>query len=122
EEPHFEDMFRLLAQRGVVDTVRTIRDGIVLEGAGDCVWDQARDLFWMGYGPRSDAAASEVVAAEFGVETISLKLADARFYHMDTALCPLPNGDVIYFPGAFTARGLAAIRSRVEPAHRIEIG
>ena len=27
---------------------------IVLEGAGDCVWDRARGLFWMGYGPRSD--------------------------------------------------------------------
>ena len=38
-------------------SVRKLPEGVVLEGAGDCVWDDTRNLFWMGYGPRSDAAA-----------------------------------------------------------------
>src|SRR5262249_18663670 len=44
-----------------------------------------------------------------------------RFYHMDTALRPLPRGEVMYYPNAFTAAGRAAIRQRVAPDMRIEL-
>jgi N-dimethylarginine dimethylaminohydrolase len=121
EEPHFEAAFRKLQHRGVIDAVTTMPKGIRLEGAGDCVWDDTRQMFWMGYGPRSDAAAQTVVAAEFGVEVVALELADARFYHMDTALAPLPGGEVMYVPCAFTADGLGAIRERVARDRRIEL-
>jgi N-dimethylarginine dimethylaminohydrolase len=122
EETPYEAAFRALQNRGMLDSVRRLPDGVVLEGAGDCVWDSTRNLFWMGYGPRSDAAAQDVVAYEFGVPVVALELADPPFYHMDTALCPLSRGEVIYFPGAFTPAGLAAIHGRVAPADRIEIG
>ena len=75
-----------------------------------------------GYGPRSDAAARHVVADIFGQEVAALELADARFYHMDTALCPLDGGEVMYLPDAFTPAGRAEIRARVAPQDRIEIG
>ena len=52
---------------------------------------------------------------------IALELADDRFYHMDTALAPLPGGEVMYLPEAFTAAGRTAIRERVAPQQRIEI-
>ena len=122
EEAHFEAAFRSLQARGLVDAVRTLPDDVLLEGAGDCVWDRARSLFWMGYGPRSDAAARHAVEDTFGRETISLELADERFYHMDTALCPLPGGEVMYVPQAFTPAGRGMIRHRVTAAQRIEIG
>jgi N-dimethylarginine dimethylaminohydrolase len=122
EEPHFETAFRSLEARGLLDAVETLPAGIVLEGAGDCVWDESRRLFWMGYGPRSDLAARGAVEATFGCETVALELADGRFYHMDTALCPLPGGEVMYLPFAFTAAGRAAIRERVAAHQRIEIG
>jgi arginine dihydrolase len=41
---------------------------------------------------------------------------------MDTALSPLPGGEVMYLPDAFTAAGRAAIHDRVAPHQRIEIG
>jgi N-dimethylarginine dimethylaminohydrolase len=41
---------------------------------------------------------------------------------MDTALSALPGGEVMYLPDAFTAAGTAAIRARVAPQDRIEIG
>jgi len=122
EEAHFEAAFRSLQARGQVDAVRMLPDDVLLEGAGDCVWDRARSLFWMGYGPRSNAAARHVVEDTFGQETISLELADERFYHMDTALCPLPGGEVMYVPQAFTPAGRGLIRHRVTAAQRIEIG
>jgi N-dimethylarginine dimethylaminohydrolase len=58
----------------------------------------------------------------FGQETISLELADERFYHMDTALCPLPGGEIMYVPQAFTPAGRGMIRHRITAAQRIEIG
>lgn len=121
EERHFETAFRSLQARGLIDAVRTLPDGVILEGAGDCVYDRARNLFWMGYGPRSDAAAKYAVRNVFGVNVIALELNDARFYHMDTALCPLPRGEVMYFPSAFTTAGRATIQQRVAPQQRIEI-
>lgn len=122
EEPHFEAAFRTLQSRGLVDRVQRLPDGLVLEGAGDCVWDSARDLFWMGCGPRTDAGAAGTVADVFGVEVVALELADSRFYHLDTALCVFARGEVMYFPEAFTPAARAAIRRHVAPAQRIEIG
>jgi N-dimethylarginine dimethylaminohydrolase len=75
----------------------------------------------MGYGPRSDRRAQAVVADTFGAEVVALELADPRFYHMDTALGPLPGGELMYIPDAFTAAGRAAIEARVSPQDRIAI-
>jgi N-dimethylarginine dimethylaminohydrolase len=121
EEAHFAAAFRALQARGLIDAVRRLPKGLVLEGAGDCVWDARRNLFWMGYGPRSDAGAARAVKDMFDQDVVALELADARFYHMDTALAPLPGGEVMYLPSAFTAAGLAAIRERVAREERIEI-
>jgi N-dimethylarginine dimethylaminohydrolase len=121
EEGHFETAFRSLLARGLIDSVRKLPKDLVLEGAGDCVWDARRKLFWMGYGPRSDASAAHAVEEMFGQDVVALELADPRFYHMDTALAPLPGGEVMYLPGAFTAAGKAAIREWVAADERIEI-
>ena len=121
EEPHFAAAFRRLQARGLIDAVRSLPKGVVLEGAGDCLWDSARRLFWMGYGQRSDASARHAVEDTFGFDVIALELADPRFYHLDTAFCPLPGGDVIYLPEAFTAADREVIRDRVSADCRIEI-
>ena len=121
EEPRFETAFAALQARGLVDGIAMLPGDLVLEGAGDCVWDESRNLFWTGYGPRSDRRADRIVEDVFGVRTIALELADPRFYHLDTALCPLSGGEVMYAPIAFTEEGLAAIRAIVPPEQRIEI-
>lgn len=122
EEVHFETAFRALLARGLIDEVTKLPNGLVLEGAGDCVWDAARQLFWMGYGPRSDLASRHAVEQAFGFEVVAMELADARFYHMDTALSPLPNGELMYLPFAFTPDGRGMIEELVAPHQRIEIG
>jgi N-dimethylarginine dimethylaminohydrolase len=122
EEAHFEAAFRRLQAHGVLDSVTRMPDGIPLEGAGDCVFDQTRGVFWMGYGPRTDQRARLVVADLFDAEVVALELADPRFYHMDTALCPLTGGELLYIPGAFTGAGRADIEARVAPEQRIAVG
>ena len=114
-------MFRALELRGVIRAVERLPEGLALEGAGDCVWDESRRVFWMGYGPRSDRAAQAAVSDVFGLEVVPLELADPRFYHMDTALCPLPRGELIYVAGAFTAGGLGEIHARIAPELRIAL-
>jgi N-dimethylarginine dimethylaminohydrolase len=121
EEGPFERGFRALQARGVIDTIAELPHHMVLEGAGDCVWDRTRSLFWMGYGPRSDREASGPIKDNFEVDAIALELADPRFYHLDTALCPLSRGEVMFVPAAFTPEGLACIHDRVAPAQRIEV-
>jgi N-dimethylarginine dimethylaminohydrolase len=119
EEPIFADALR---SHSGIHAVEALPGDMIQEGAGDCIWDQHRRQFWMGCGPRSDRAAADVVADYFGVDCVALELADASFYHLDTAFCALPTGDVIYYPQAFTARALGAIEERVEPAQRIALG
>jgi N-dimethylarginine dimethylaminohydrolase len=122
ESAHFEAAFLGLQAHGLIDTVRKLPDDLMLEGAGDCVWDETRSVFWMGYGPRSDAAARDVVEAVFGADVIALELADPCFYHLDTAFCPLSRGEVLIVPGAFTPAGKAAIRERIPSPEQIEVG
>ena len=121
EEAHFEAAFRALQARGLIDAVSKLPKNLMLEGAGDCVWDARRKLFWMGYGPRSDVSAARAVEDLFAQDVVTLELADPRFYHMDTALAPLPGGEVMYLPTAFTAAARGVIRARVAPHERIEI-
>jgi N-dimethylarginine dimethylaminohydrolase len=121
EEPHFAAVFDALKDRAMIKSVSKLPERVVLEGAGDCVWDQPRNIFWMGYGQRSDQAAQFTVMREFGVDVATLELVDARFYHMDTALRPLPGGELIYYPNAFNAAGRAEIHRRVPAEKRIEL-
>lgn len=121
EQPIFSAAFRTLQARGHIDAVVELAENLSLEGAGDCIWDSYRSHFWMGFGPRSDCAAADVVAEQFGVDCIGLELADPSFYHLDTAFCPLPSGDIIYYPGAFTPAAHGVIEERVAPTERIEL-
>jgi N-dimethylarginine dimethylaminohydrolase len=121
EEPVFAAAFRALQARGRIAEILELPAGLRLEGAGDCIWDRRRGLFWMGCGFRSDAAAGPVLERHLGERCVALPLADPRFYHLDTAFCALPCGSVIYYPQAFTAAALASIHAQVAPAERIAL-
>lgn len=121
EEPVFAAAFAKLKARGLLDEILKLPDGIMLEGAGDCIFDPHRRHFWMGCGFRSDGAAAPVMEQLLGVRCVALPLADASFYHLDTAFCALPCGSVIYYPDAFTPTALAAIYETVAPEQRIPI-
>jgi len=121
EEPIFAAHFAALVACGVLDEVSALPDGIILEGAGDCIWDARRRLFWLGCGFRSDAAAGPILERQFGRPCLPLPLADACFYHLDTALCALPCGAVLYYPDAFKPAARAIIEAHVGPEHRIAL-
>lgn len=121
EQPAFANGFHALQARGVIDTVSELPPGLVLEGAGDCIWDGSRSLFWMGHGQRSDVAARHAVEETFGVDVVPIELVDPRFYHLDTAMCPLSGGEVLFVPSAFAPESRDAFEARVSPEQRIEV-
>jgi N-dimethylarginine dimethylaminohydrolase len=121
EQPAFAKAFRALQTRGIIDVVHELPPGLVLEGAGDCIWDRSRGLFWTGYGQRSDAAARGKVSEVFGVEVMPIELATPRFYHLDTAMCVLSRGEVIYYSDAFSHASKDVFEARVAPHSRIGV-
>ncbi len=46
---------------------------------------------------------------------------DSRFYHIDTCLCPLEGGYLLYYPEAFDADSIVAIESRVPSDKRLPV-
>ena len=119
EEAPFRAAFQDLRVRGLVREILELPAGLYHEGAGDGLWDAPRQLFWTGYGQRSDHAAGAAIAAAFDRRVIALELASPRFYHLDTCFRPLSGGEVLYYPPAFTPEALARIEANVAPADRL---
>ncbi|WP_423196242.1 Amidinotransferase [Cupriavidus sp. H19C3] len=120
EEAPFAAIFEALRTRGWLDSVVQLPAGCFQEGAGDCIWDAARGHFWAGFGPRSSRAAADEMARHFAREVVALELATAHSYHLDVCFCPLAGGELLYYPPAFSADALQAIRARVPARLRIE--
>lgn len=122
ETPVFLRYFEGLKQRGLLSEVIAAPDGVVQEGAGDCVWDCHRGFFWAGFGPRSNRTAADYIASFFGQEAVALELSTNVYYHMDVCLCPLTHGDILYYPASLTQSGHQRLRSVVgDPTKLIEV-
>lgn len=116
EEPIFKKWFK---KQGF--EVFELPPDLPFEGAGDALLDPSRGVLWAGYGFRSELAAHPQLAEWLNIEVISLRLADPRFYHLDTCFCPLENGCLLYYPAAFDATSNRAIEQRVPAEKRIAV-
>ena len=109
--------FDRLKSEGLLTDVAFI-EGCYQEGAGDCIWDASRNLFWVGSGPRSTPESVDIIARHFGQEVVHLPLATEQFYHLDTCFCPLSGGEILYYPPALTAEARRRLHDLV-PAHML---
>jgi len=100
---------------------RALPEDVGFEGAGDCLIDRSGPWLWTGFGFRTEIEAHAFLADWFEREVVSIRLVDSRFYHIDTCLCPLAGGYLLYFPDAFDADSIAAIHARVPPEKRIRV-
>jgi len=116
EEPYFQQWF---AENGF--KVYTLPKDLPFEGAGDALLDREGRWLWAGYGFRSELDSHPFLAKWLDIEVISLRLMDERFYHLDTCFCPLANGYLLYYPGAFDSYSNRVIEMRVAPEKRIAI-
>jgi N-dimethylarginine dimethylaminohydrolase len=101
--------------------IQTLPPKLIFEGAGDALFESDTTRLWMGYGPRSEAAAAPALARLLGIEVEPLQLVDPRFYHLDTCFCPLPRGGLLYFPAAFDAESRLRIQAAFPADRRIAV-
>jgi N-dimethylarginine dimethylaminohydrolase len=99
-----------------------LADDAPFEGEGDALFQPGEPLLWAGYGVRTALESHVGLAERFGVEVVSLRLVDARFYHLDTCFAPLPGGRIVYYPPAFDARSRREIERRIPAARRLAVG
>ena len=116
EEPHFREWFR---QNGF--SIVPWPDDVPFEGAGDALIDRGMSLIWAGYGFRSHPSAPAMIERFLERRTVGLRLMDPRFYHLDTCLCPLTGGYLMYFPPAFDAASQKMIADLVPEQKRIAV-
>jgi len=105
ESSHFSKFFAASGYR-----VSTLGSGIYFEGAGDALYDSNGQV-WMGYGHRSDAGAANKIAYTFKIRVNCLTLVDPKWYHLDTAFCPLERGYAIAYEKAFSSESAGNIRN-----------
>ncbi len=96
-------------------------EDVYFEGAGDALFQPDYNTWWMGYGFRSQQVAADYLSEYFQAGVKALKLIDGHFYHLDTCFCPLADGYVMYYPGAFDKASLEAINSIVPKSKQIVV-
>ncbi len=116
EEVHFKRWFR---DHGF--ELYDLPEDIGFEGAGDALIDRAGPWLWTGYGFRTEIEAHEHLERCFDLEVVSIRLVDPRFYHIDTCLCPLTGGYLLYHPPAFDEASRAEIERRVPKEKRVPV-
>jgi N-dimethylarginine dimethylaminohydrolase len=122
EEAHDRAFFETLQARGVIDEIVAPPPGLFFEGAGDAQWDERRGLVWVGYGQRSSRDMHLAIGDAYAVPTVPLELVDPRFYHLDTCLCLLSGGEMIFYPPAFSAAARSRLAELVDAELLIEVG
>lgn len=105
EEQYFIEWF---AERGYrIDEIHPPHywegEGDVLAAPGD------PSIVCAGYRFRTERSALDHIEAELGVPVVRLELADPRFYHLDTCLCPLGDGRALFYPAAFSEESRAIL-------------
>ena len=119
EAPHFHAALEGLKRRGVLTHVADVENSFQ-EGAGDCIWDANRRLFWAASGPRSTPDSLKLLADHFGQTVVHMPLATEAYYHLDTCFCPLSGGEILYYPPALSDEALRALFENTTPDQRIE--
>ncbi|MDB1086967.1 arginine deiminase-related protein [Streptomyces sp. ACA25] len=84
------------------------------EGEGDFLCAGGEILAGSGF--RSDVRAHDEVREFFGRPVVSLTLVDPRFYHLDTALSVLGDGEIMYHRAAFSPESQAILAERFPDA------
>ncbi|MEU8021301.1 dimethylargininase [Micromonospora haikouensis] len=75
------------------------------EGEGDFAYlpEAHGGLVLAGHGFRTELPAHAEAQEALGRPVVSLHLVDPRFYHLDVALASIDDGNIVYYPGAFSA-------------------
>jgi len=80
------------------------------EGSGDALWDHEREIVFGGFGFRTSESVYRHLSSLIKTPMKLLKLADPRFYHLDTCLSILNKETAVFVPEAFDSEGLLLLK------------
>ena len=115
EELHFTNWFSSHNFSLFLPELPETRQKFSFGGAGDAVFDRWKNLLWYGFGFCSTLAFKALLDEFFDLTEVivhPLRLVDPRLYRLDMCFCPLDNGMVLWYPGAFDNEAQDLIRSR----------
>jgi N-dimethylarginine dimethylaminohydrolase len=112
EEAHFEAWF---AEHGY--EILRLPEKMFFEGEGDALF--CGNVLFCGYRSRSDIRSHAWIGEKLQCLVISVELVQDRFYHLDTCFCPLPDGGIMWHPGAFDTYAARAIQEHVKYAIKV---
>lgn len=107
ERQHFKEWFE---RHGY--TILELPPEIKFESSGAISFYGER--FLIDYGFRTSEVAVEEIEKLLNVKVIALKLVNSHFYHLDLCFTPLDTRTALYFPPAFSPKGVKVIKSIVE--------
>lgn len=81
------------------------------EGGGDNML--CGDKIIAGHGFRSAPEAAPEMQEYFGLEVVSLKIVDPRFYHLDTSLAVLSPDTIAYYPDAIDKASQVRLKAAI---------
>lgn len=88
------------------------------EGQGDLLIDD-QERFWMGSGFRTVPEAAPEIENIVENKVNLLELVDPRWYHLDTAFCPLPDSGILWYPRAFSPASRKLIEKSFDTQIRV---
>jgi arginine dihydrolase len=95
--PEREHVREMLTAHGFEGTV--VPEAIRYEGSGETMlW---RDTILLGFGQRSNEEVMSLLDSLFGRRVVSFEMVLPEFYHLDTALFPLDEETLVYYPPCF---------------------
>lgn len=113
--PETDYVIEVLKNRGIEG--ERVPESLNYEGSGETMlWN---DIILVGYGQRSSAGIAEHLATVFQRKTVGLELIDPTFYHLDTALFPISDSEIAFYPPAFSKN--AQVELKELSANLIEI-
>jgi N-dimethylarginine dimethylaminohydrolase len=113
--PETDYVMALLDQYGIHG--ERVPEAVYFEGSGETMC--FADLILVGYGQRSSVKIVSLLEKTFEKKVLGLELIDPVFYHLDTALFPISDTEIAYFPAAFSSGALEKLKAL--PAELIEV-
>jgi len=105
EVPYFKAFYNRLNYNCI-----ELQNTELFEGMGDTIPHPGKQLYYGGYGHRSNADAYEEISKITQTPIISLELVSDHFYHLDTCFVPLSENAVMLCKEAFTDEGINQIK------------
>jgi N-dimethylarginine dimethylaminohydrolase len=115
EVPFFKDFYFQLGYNCL-----ELNQTELFEGMGDTIPHPGKQLYYGGYGHRSNADAFEEISKLTQTPIIPLELVSDNFYHLDTCFVPLSENAVMLCKDAFTEAGLEQIKQFFKKIYYID--